>query len=376
MKRLILSQGFPPWLGGLPNFMYARCIANPKNITVLAGNHADAEDFDKHVPFRILRYPVALIHRPWWLPDPLLRIIQFIRARRVLAKAIEASSPQILEAATVFPFAVAAITLRSARNMKLLCYALGDDILRPNRTWYSRVLFRWFLSRIDRFIAISTFTSRALMDCGVPAHRIQIIHPPVDLTRFGERQSGDAVRAQWPTASAVVLTLCNLIPKKGIDKVMEAVEILADEHDILYVVAGVGPDRKRLEGLAEKLGISSRVVFTGRVPENRIASLYAACDIFVMPTRIEADGSVEGFGIVYLEAGSQGVPVIGPRIGGSADAIEDGVTGYLVDAADVSEIARRMRQLLENPALARQMGSAGRERATRPTDWAPVTEWN
>jgi phosphatidylinositol alpha-1,6-mannosyltransferase len=174
----------------------------------------------------------------------------------------------------------------------------------------------------------------------------------------------------------VVLTLCNLIPKKGIDKVMEAVEILADEHDILYVVAGVGPDRKRLEGLAEKLGISSRVVFTGRVPENRIASLYAACDIFVMPTRIEADGSVEGFGIVYLEAGSQGVPVIGPRIGGSADAIEDGVTGYLVDAADVSEIARRMRQLLENPALARQMGSAGRERATRPTDWAPVTEWN
>ena len=115
-----------------------------------------------------------------------------------------------------------------------------------------------------------------------------------------------------------------------------------------------------------------RVHFAGRIATERLADLYAAADVFVMPTRVGDDGSVEGFGIVFLEAGSQGVPVVGPRLGGSEDAIVDGETGFLVDADDPADIARRLLELLRDPALRRTMGAAGKRRAFEPTDWSPA----
>ena len=357
----------------MPNYMYARCMAAPDGLEVIAASCPGDAQFDAALPFPVHRFDLYAPSRPGVL-NPVRRLSQVARAWAVLRRFLRTGRYDVLECVTVFPGAVAASLLPAARRVRLLAYALGDDVRRPLATRWAAPLFRRTLGRVDRFLAISEYTRGLLLAAGVPAARVALVRPPLDRERFARHGDGAVWRSRWPRHSHVVLTLCQLWPNKGVDRVLEALAMLLPEAPkVLYVVAGDGPDRARLEALARRLGVRERVVFTGRVAAEALADLYAAADVFVMPTRADHDGSVEGFGIVFLEAGSQGVPVIGPREGGSADAIRDGVSGFLVDARDPADIGARLRALLADPQLRRRMGEAGRERAFEPTDWSPVT---
>src|SRR5207248_11117209 len=120
---------------------------------------------------------------------------------------------------------------------------------------------------------------------------------------------------------------------------------------------------------ALEAGLDDCVRFLGRVGDEDLVPLMQAADVFVHPNRELENGDVEGFGIVFLEANACGVPVIGGRSGGTPDAVQDGVTGFLVDPNDVDEIAGRVTLLLENRGLRERMGSAGRE-------WAAGFTWD
>jgi phosphatidylinositol alpha-1,6-mannosyltransferase len=145
--------------------------------------------------------------------------------------------------------------------------------------------------------------------------------------------------------------------------------------DVGYVVVGTGPDRDRLERLAASLGVLERVRFAGFVPDDLLPSYYHGCDLFALISR-HAPGraAVEGFGIVFLEAGACGRPVLGGRSGGVADAVAEGESGLLVDPGDVEEVAGALSRLLTDGALARRLGEGGRQRVQRSFDWARRSE--
>ena len=115
---------------------------------------------------------------------------------------------------------------------------------------------------------------------------------------------------------------------KGHDRIIEALPALAAEHgDVLFLVAGTGADRARLEALAARHGVAERVRFLGRVPDEALPDLYRAADLFAMPS------TGEGFGIAYLEAMACGTPSLGLAAGGAIDALADGELGIAVDPA-------------------------------------------
>ena len=126
------------------------------------------------------------------------------------------------------------------------------------------------------------------------------------------------------------------------------------ERPVLYLIAGTGADRSRLERLAHEYEVADWVEFLGRVPDEQLAQLYQSCDVFVMPSR------GEGFGIVYAEAAACGKPVIASNQGGATDAVIHSVTGFAVDPTSVEAVAEAACILLGDPDLARQMGEAGR----------------
>jgi phosphatidylinositol alpha-1,6-mannosyltransferase len=168
----------------------------------------------------------------------------------------------------------------------------------------------------------------------------------------------------------VLLTVGRLIERKGHDTVIRAmVEIRRAFPDVVYVVAGSGPDEARLRSLATSLDLPSDAVrFVGEVRQDELAVYYSLADVFVMPNRI-VGSDVEGFGLVFLEAALSGRPAIGGRSGGAIDAIVDGVTGLLVDPNSGVAFTEAAHRLLSDSALAGRMGAAAKERGLRDFDY-------
>ena len=106
-----------------------------------------------------------------------------------------------------------------------------------------------------------------------------------------------------------------------------------------------------------------------------LPAYYAACDVFVMPSRyIESTGTVEGFGIVYLEAAACGKPVVAGNQAGVPDAVVDGKTGLLVNPWDSDAIGEAIITVLSDPYLASQLGDNGRKRVVELYNWDKVAE--
>src|SRR5207249_10983994 len=112
-------------------------------------------------------------------------------------------------------------------------------------------------------------------------------------------------------------------------------------RDAELVIVGDGPDRQRLERTASLLRLDGRVRFAGRVSDEELASLYAGATVFALPgrARLGPHPEGEGFGLVFIEAGAAGLPVVAGRAGGTTEAVVDGETGLLVDPEDPDDIA-------------------------------------
>jgi len=371
MKRLIFSPGFPPGIGGYPNFVYTRCLAGNEELSVIAAKIPGSDEFDARQKFSISRFEY-----PWHIPKFALlrRLHQIYLTVRILRQHFYLNRYDVLETSTVFPGAIVAKALFPRKNFFLVSYALGDDILKPLHIWYLRPFFKFILRKIDLFVAISSFTRNLLISAGVSPKKIVIVHPSIDVERFSVRGNGVAIKKTLPPHDLILLTVSRLTEKKGVDSIIKLMPKLTKKFPgLLYVIAGDGDYRKHLQYIAKKLEVQDRVIFLGRIHSNKLVDVYAAGDIFVMPTRTDyRRGNMEGFGIVFLEAGSQELPVIGPKGSGSEDAIIDGVTGYLVNPYDLEDIESRIVSLLNDPIKRKRFGQAGKKRAFQNTDWSPL----
>jgi glycosyltransferase involved in cell wall biosynthesis len=187
----------------------------------------------------------------------------------------------------------------------------------------------------DRFLAWSHYAG--------PTH---LLPNAIHAERYGIRaKRADLVARYGLEGKRVLLTVGRLAREeryKGFDEVLEVLPHFDD--DVVYIIGGGGNDRARLENKAARCGVGGRVIFTGHFPEEEKADLYNLADLYVMPSR------GEGFGFVFLEALACGLPVIGSKHDGGAEALLGGRLGLLVDPANPAEIEHAIRELLQHPA--------------------------
>jgi glycosyltransferase involved in cell wall biosynthesis len=200
------------------------------------------------------------------------------------------------------------------------------------------------------------FTARDLL----PRKRFHIIYNSVDISRAAlGLATGDAFRRRHniPPDALVVTQVSWLIPEKGVDDLLIAArDVVAAEPRAHFLLAGDGAYRPNLEQTARDLGIESHVTFTGVVTDPLAGGLYAASDVVCQMSRWE-----EVFGYVNAEAMASGKPLVGTRVGGIPEIIDDGKTGFLVERRDTAAMAARILDLLRDPDLRDAMGEAGRE---------------
>ncbi len=166
-----------------------------------------------------------------------------------------------------------------------------------------------------------------------------------------------------------ILSVCRLQPHKGIDQVLKSLpEVINHFPRLLYTVVGDGPDKNRLIELSQKLLLQNHVQFLGSLPQPELERVYSDQDLFVLLSRQE-NHHVEGFGLVFLEAALYRLPSLGGLSGGVPEAIEDGVTGWLVDPNDVTKIRAQLISILSQPSLIKSMGQTAYDKTREHKTW-------
>ncbi len=211
--------------------------------------------------------------------------------------------------------------------------------------------------RTDAYIAVSEAIGRALVSSGVVPARVHVVHNGVDAERILA-----AAREPQPAAlpagdGPLVGCVARLERVKGVADFVDAAEHVAREiPSARFVVAGSGGEAASLAA-RQAPSLVDRLEFLGHV--DPVEPLVAMLDVLVLPSHSEA------LGLVLLEAGALGVPVVATAVGGIPEVVEDGVSGILVPPASPSELADAVMRLLREPAIARAMGEAGRARVER-----------
>jgi phosphatidylinositol alpha-1,6-mannosyltransferase len=379
---LVVSRVFPPDPGGIQDYTYNRCLQDPSRVIVLTAAHPGDRVFDQAQPFPVYRWPVPqflhdFFRRSGLLGGVLKQLLYLIESFALAIQLYRRYRYRYIEWLHGYDFPTL-LLLSYLLPVRFFIYLHGDDLLCPLRNSVVRALFEWTIRRAEGVVCNSSFTSdylKAHFQLHTPIH---IINPSLRLEKFGDQEILDRVNTlrtevrrahKIPEQAVAILSVGRLVRRKGFDRVIENLPaLLAEGIDVYYFICGRGSMEPELKSLVSRLGVEKRVFFAGYVPDNQLASYYAACDLFAMLTFFDAEAkSIEGFGIVYLEAGYFAKPVIASRLGGVVDAVHHGESGLLVNPNSATEIAHSLLQLCKDQQLRKRLGRRGQELAERKT---------
>ena len=224
-----------------------------------------------------------------------------------------------------------------------------------------RPLTRWIWRRASRVVAVCESLGRLALRTD-PGLRYSVIPNGVDLARF--RPS--ARRRSRNPKKVRCLAVARLVERKGIGDLIQAIASLERGRYELEIV-GSGPDEQRLKDLAELLGVSREVIFTGSVDRAVIPGRYRDADIFTLAPWDDA------FGHVFAEALASGLPIVGSTVGGIPEVVEHGKNGFLVPPREPKALAAAIRHLADHPAVRADIGRWNRIQAEANLSWARVT---
>ena len=348
MTSILATNDFPPKVGGIQSYLYELWRRLPPSATtVLTTRYAGDRAWDAGHPFRTER-----MRERFLLPTRAM-------AQRVddLAREVRAD---VVFLDPMLPLGLIGPRLTAAPYVVI---AHGAEVTVYGRLPVTRRRARRVLAGAAGIVAAGEYP--AAMASRVVGRELPtiVIPPGVDPERFRplDPPARRAARLELgldPDAPLVV-GVSRLVPRKGFDVLLDAVEGLDGVH---VAVAGSGRDHGRLVRRARRLG--GRATILGRVGDDVLPRLYAAADVFAMLCRDRWGGlEAEGFGIVFVEAAACGVPAIAGRSGGSHDAVVDGETGFVVEPRDVRGVRDTIDRVLRDRALRTRLGEAARARA-------------
>jgi phosphatidylinositol alpha-1,6-mannosyltransferase len=242
----------------------------------------------------------------------------------------------------------------------------GSEILKLAFRPLSRWSIRRLLARADRISVVSQHARDLLTKFFPNVSAKTVVTPGALRSEFARNiPSPAARRADSGSGKIVILTVARLHPRKGQHRVIEALQRLPPDIRArieYWIVGGHGKERyePKLRALAAKTDFP--VKFLGDIPDEQLGGIYAQADIFAM-TSMPHKFSVEGYGLVYLEAGAHGLPVVAHAIGGVPEAVLHERTGLLVSPDAPDELTSAFAKLIAEPALGQRLGLAGREHA-------------
>ena len=353
----LITHEFYPVRGGIATFTeeIAKATASLGYDIEVWAQSAPPER-EKTWPFPLRRLPLKGTH-DLWCQVQLAR--ELIRARRRLRYAtVYLPEPGPMLTMMLLQF------FRAFRPKQLVLTFHGSEILKFASSPIRRALAGRLIRHASRISTLTNYTQELLLN-HFPEAADKIFLTP------GALRSDFAVvppKSTAPKNKIVILTVGRIHPRKGQLLTLQALQLLpvADRARLEYWIVG-GQSKGRYEQSIRAAAATTpdlAVRFLGNIPDDELTTIYDRADIFAM-TSINHGRSVEGFGLVYLEAAAHGLPVIAHDVGGVSEAVQDGVTGLLVPPHRPAQLAAAFEKLIHAPALRESLGAAGRAWAHR-----------
>jgi glycosyltransferase involved in cell wall biosynthesis len=359
---LIVNYEFPPVGGGAGRASYQ-----------LARRLVERGEFNCHIIFgaspqhpgwpRIngaRQYPVK-IHRAGVHRTGIIGMLQFLCKTAPLLRQITRTHP-IRLIHYIFSVPTGLLAFVQPKSIPYLISLHGGDVpgFVEGEYGFSHLLLRPFNKSLVRNASHVVAVSQSLATAAQAALGLtacSIIPNGID--------PGPAPAAQKVERAFRLCCVARLTPWKRIDLLIKSLRVLPD---VKLNVVGTGQAEKALRRLADQLKVSSRVTFSGYVPDDRVREHLEQADAFALPS------IGDSFGMVFLEAMAAGLPVIGAESCGVPEVVQDGVNGILVPAGDCDAITEAISYLQENPVRRREYGAASRRIAVSDFSWERVAD--
>lgn len=258
-------------------------------------------------------------------------------ARSVLGRLLdEGYDFDVIDAHYFFPDGVAAALLGKYFGKPLVISALGTDVNVIMQKPLARKMMLWAAGQAVSVVTVCQSLKATMVSLGMDGATITPLRNGVDLELF-KPVDREAARRTLGMDRFTLLSVGNLHSVKGHHHVIEALAYLPD---VDLVIAGSGPERKRLEAQALASGVADRVTFVGALPQNQLREYYGAADALVLAS------SREGWANVLLEAMACGTPAVATRVGGTPEVVRCPAAGVLIarpTSGDVADGVRRLR---------------------------------
>ena len=329
--HLIVTRTFPPEVGGMQNLMYglAKSLSENVMIKVFADQYPNQDNFDKELSFSIERVSGPKIFKKYRKAN----LVNTYLENNKKVKAIISDHWKSLENINT--------------EVKKICLIHSKEINHKKNSFINKRLVK-ILNNCHTVVANSNFTKNLAISVGVDENKIKVINPGIFPADKIDDKIYKNIRKKLEGRTPKLITVARFDKRKNHEKIIMALRNLKEIYpNIIYICIGQGENIDNLKKLITELKLQDQVIFPKNLTKDEKNSYLKCSDVFVMPS-ITYKKSVEGFGIVYVEAAQFGVPSIGGKDGGAADAINHGETGYICDGNSLDDVYQSISNILEN----------------------------
>jgi len=332
MNTAILTPSFFPIRGGTEQIVYevAKRTARQHNSVVITPRRKSTKWFEVLDGINVYRFPFIELPMINVLSSQLVLLF-------FLPYILHKEQVKVLQMNHVYMLGGAAVFTKWLLRMPLITYLSGWDTYDPLRP-VPRLLWpylAWIMNRSNALLCPSTSMAKNAKKQGA-RNKIHIIPHGSNMTRLILSELDLRKKYSLGENEKIVFSLQRLEPRKGLQYLIKAIPLVLEKRqDVKFIIGGKGSQREKLEQLAKQLGIQDFVIFAGFIPDNLLKTYYAQADLFTLPSLYE------GFGIVYVDALLNGVPIVATRCGGPEDIVTE-KNGLLIPTRDSVALAEAL----------------------------------
>jgi len=336
-KTLLLTHEYYPYKGGVARYVYNlfKYFDQQEYLVVTDNKYVSS---DKNIIITRLTYPFI---KPSWL-------LAFLKIKLIIKKykIEQIFTPNIL------PLGSMAYFLKIPYVLSL--HGLDINLALKNKPKLTAKI----LLRAKKIVVNSLQTKNSLKDLNIADEKIILIYPTIEAINNCEGRKLSALKNKLGIASSdkVLLTVGRLTKRKGQDLVIKAINYIKDDFSLKYFIIGRGENKLYLEKLIKEKKLSGRVFIYDNIDDEELAYFYKLADIFLMPS-VYNEVDIEGFGIVFLEAAANHLPIIAGTGGGISEVFSSPNEILLVKNGDLRELIRHIKELLNKPDFADKLAN-------------------